>query len=417
MYGYGGDDTYWADSVNDRVYESTNEGTDTVMASLDYTLGDNVENLTLGGAAVRGTGNALANVLRGNAADNRLFGNAGNDVLDGGAGNDLMAGGTGNDTYVVDSAGDTVVENGGEGNDTVQSSVSHTLADNVENLSLTGTGAISGTGNALANVMQGNAADNVLDGGTGNDQLDGGTGADVLRGGADNDVLRDASGGAVMDGGDGADTLVANGVASFIAGGKGDDVIEATGGANVVAHNRGDGQDRLRLSVGATTLSLGGGTSREDLALRQDGSNLVLELGSGESVTLEGWYDASQTRPNSLTLQMIEQAVNSFDPEATDPLPAPSIETFDFAQLAAEFDAARAETPGLDRWSAMHRLLDTHLDSYDGAALGGEMAYAYAMNGNLGLNAAAMQETLRAPGYGQQAQQLAAAPTAPLTLV
>jgi Ca2+-binding RTX toxin-like protein len=418
MYGYGGDDTYWVESGNDRVYESTNEGTDTVIASLDYTLTDNVENLTLAGSAVRGTGNALANILRGNAADNRLFGNAGNDVLDGGAGDDLLTGGTGNDTYVVDSAGDTVVEKAAEGLDTVQSSVTHVLSDNVENLALTGDAAIGGTGNALANVIQGNSADNVLDGGAGNDQLDGGAGFDVMRGGLDNDVLADASGGAVMDGGEGADTLAANGIASFIAGGKGDDVIEATGGASVIAHNRGDGQDTLRLRGGAATLSLGGGTTRDDLALRQDGSNLVLELGSGESVTLEGWYDASQTRPNSLTLQMIEQAVNDFDAAAIDPVPAPSIETFDFAELAAEFDAARAQTPSLDRWTAMHKLLDTRLDSYDGAALGGDMAYAYAMNGNLGLSAASMQETLRAPGYGQQAQQVGtAAPTGPLQLV
>jgi hypothetical protein len=130
----------------------------------------------------------------------------------------------------------------------------------------------------------------------------------------------------------------------------------------------------------------------------------VLELGNGESVTLEGWYDASQTRPNHLTLQMIEQALDSLDLGLVETPPLPSIETFDLAKLAAEFDTARAEEPALDRWTAMHKLLDATLDSLDGAALGGEMAYEYAMKGNLGLNAAAMQETLRAPGYGQQAQ-------------
>ena len=240
------------------------------------------------------------------------------------------------------------------------------------------------------------------------DTLEGGGGHDVLSGGSDNDTLRVSAGAAVLDGGAGADVLSARGAASFMAGGRGDDVIEASGGANVIAVNQGDGKDLLRLRGGDNTLSLGGGISRDDLALHQDGNNLVLDLGNGESVTLEGWYDASQTRSNSLTLQMIEQVVDGFD--AIVPMPAPSIETFDFASLAAEFDSARAADPAIDRWSAMHKLLDTQLGAYDGAALGGDVGYAYAMNGSLGLSAAAMQETLKAPGYGEQVQKLTPAP-------
>ena len=73
-------------------------------------------------------------------------------MLDGGAGADTMSGGAGNDTYVVDDAGDVVTEAAGEGTDTVRARVSYTLGANVENLTLTGTGAINGTGNALDNV-------------------------------------------------------------------------------------------------------------------------------------------------------------------------------------------------------------------------------------------------------------------------
>ena len=87
------------------------EGTDTVQSSLSYTLGADVENLTLTGvASLYGVGNSDGNVLTGNGAANFLVGLAGNDTLDGGAGADGMMGGTGNDMYVVDSAGDFVVE-------------------------------------------------------------------------------------------------------------------------------------------------------------------------------------------------------------------------------------------------------------------------------------------------------------------
>ena len=65
---------------------------------------------------------------------------------------------------MVDSTGDQVTELAGEGTDTVLCSVSYTLGDNVENLTLTGTAAINGTGNAGNNVLIGNAAANTLDG-------------------------------------------------------------------------------------------------------------------------------------------------------------------------------------------------------------------------------------------------------------
>ena len=171
MAGGRGNDTYMVDQIGDVVMENAAEGIDTVVSGIDYTLGANVENLTLIGTGdLHGTGNEL---------DNVIVGNAGNNVLDGGVGVDTLAGGTGDDTYVVDNTGDTVIEAADAGTDTVFASVTYTLSANVENLTLTGSANIDGTGNELANALTGNASANRLDGGTGADVMAGGAGGDI----------------------------------------------------------------------------------------------------------------------------------------------------------------------------------------------------------------------------------------------
>ncbi len=191
LVGGAGNDTYVVDSAGDVVTELAGGGTDLVQSSISWTLGSELENLTLTGtAAINGVGNALANLMTGNGAANRLEGGLGNDTLNGGAGNDTLVGGAGNDTYVVDAAGDVITELAAGGTDLVQSSISWTLGSELENLTLTGTAAINGVGNALANLMTGNGAANRLEGGLGNDTLNGGAGNDTLVGGAGNDVFR-----------------------------------------------------------------------------------------------------------------------------------------------------------------------------------------------------------------------------------
>ena len=91
-----------------------------------------------------------------------------------------MVGGAGNDTYVVDNVGDVVTEAVGQGTDTVQSDVIWTLGANLENLTLTGTAAINGTGNSLNNALRGNSATNQLTGGAGNDTYVVSTGDTIL---------------------------------------------------------------------------------------------------------------------------------------------------------------------------------------------------------------------------------------------
>ncbi|WLI13579.1 calcium-binding protein [Pseudomonas sp. FP603] len=195
--GGAGNDTYLVDNLGDTVIE---RGTslaeiDTVLSSISYTLGSNLENLTLTDTDhLDATGNALGN---------RLIGNSGNNVLDGGTGTDLMSGGSGNDTYIVDNLKDVVTESSTLASeiDTVRSSVSWTLGTNLENLTLTGSNNLNGVGNTLNNVLTGNSGNNLLNGGAGNDLLDGGAGNDLLVGGLGVDTLT---------GGSGADRFVFN---------------------------------------------------------------------------------------------------------------------------------------------------------------------------------------------------------------
>lgn len=121
------------------------------------------------------------NMISGTSQADTLAGSSGNDTLDGGLGADTMTGGNGNDVYVVDNAFDRVVETNTSTSqiDTVQASVSWTLGANLENLVLTGTSNINGTGNERHNFITGNAANNVLNGAAGDDSMSGGDGNDT----------------------------------------------------------------------------------------------------------------------------------------------------------------------------------------------------------------------------------------------
>lgn len=138
----------------DVINESENAGDDLVWSTLqNTTLGANLEKLFLAGAAQSGTGNEL---------DNTIVGNSQNNTINGGAGDDYMQGRSGNDTYYVDSEGDVVFEAANDGVDTVNSSISYTLTDNVERLTLIQNPFASFTGSIATTTLTVSAATGVL---------------------------------------------------------------------------------------------------------------------------------------------------------------------------------------------------------------------------------------------------------------
>lgn len=319
LLGGAGNDVYTVDSSADVIVEMLTEGTDTVNASTTFTLSDNVENLTLtGSSAINATGNTLANVLTGNSAANTLTGGGGNDSLSGGAGADTMIGGLGDDVYTVDATGDVITELVSEGTDLVNSSVTLTLSANVENLTLTGTTAINGTGNTLNNVLTGNSAANSLTGGLGNDTLNGGVGADSMIGGAgdDNysverttDVITELAGegtdsvsssvtytlgnnvenltltgSSAINGTGNAlnNTLVGNSVANSLAGAAGNDTLDGGAGVDTLAGGLGDDIYHVDNASDVVTENASEGTDTIN-------SSVALTLGNNvENLTLKG---------------------------------------------------------------------------------------------------------------------------------
>lgn len=276
MVGGAGNDQYDVDDAGDVVVELANGGTDDVTTTVSWTLSANVEIGRLGeGASLNLTGNATANTLHGNASDN---------TLDGGLGSDTLYGYEGNDTYYVDVEADRVLENQGEGVDTIVRSFGSqfVLANNVENLRLTGS-ATQGNGNALDNVIEGNASANTLMGLDGNDELRGMAGNDTLWGGNGNDVLK---------------------------GGEGDDLyaVDATTGSDVI-DNTGGGTDTLYAN-GIAISRLSFARDGNDLLVRIDGATTPAARVTGHFLGGDATLDYVQASDNRYSAAQIAAIIN-----------------------------------------------------------------------------------------------------------
>ncbi len=299
LSGGAGNDTYVVSNVGDVIVEAAGGGTDTVRTALaSYTLGANLENLTYTGVGnFAGTGNSVANTVTGGAGADTLNGGAN------GTGVDTLVGLAGDDTYIVNNAGDVVTEAANAGTDTVLTALaSLTLAANVENLTYTGAGSFSGTGNNRTNVITGGAGNDTIASGAANaaglagDTLIGGAGDDTYVVTNAGDVVTEAAGGGidtvrtglatytlaanvenltytgaaaftgignnvanVIIGGAGADNLtdgtnIAGAGVDTMIGGAGNDIYNVANIGDVITEAAGGGTDTIRTSLGSYTL-------------------------------------------------------------------------------------------------------------------------------------------------------------------
>ena len=190
LHGDGGDDVLKGAGGTDRLIGGSGVDTATYLGSTAVAV--NLTTGTASGGWAQGdtltdienvVGSSSGDILVGDTQANSLFGEGGNDLLWGGAGADTLDGGGDDDVYLVDNAGDTIIENGGEGTDTVLANGSYVLAGgaDIELLAAAnpnGTAAIDLTGSTAGNVVRGNAGNNVINGGGGRDTLTGLGGAD-----------------------------------------------------------------------------------------------------------------------------------------------------------------------------------------------------------------------------------------------
>jgi Ca2+-binding RTX toxin-like protein len=295
MWGELGDDVYVVDAAGDSVNEAASEGTDTVQSGITYTLGSNVENLTLTGTAANGTGNGLDNVIVGNGANNQLSGGSGNDTLDGGFGNDQLTGGQGNDAFYVDSTSDTALESSNQGTDTVYSSVNWTLTTNFEHLTLIGNGNVSGTGNGSANTITGNSGNNAIDGLGGNDTMIGGAGNDTYTVDSTSDVVTELANGG---------TDLVNSSATFTLG---NDVENLTLTLSGTVNGTGNGLDNVLTgnSANNTLTGLGGNDTIDGMG----GNDTMIGGAGNDTYTVAQTLDAITELANEGT-DLVNSSIN-----------------------------------------------------------------------------------------------------------
>ncbi|MDF0585064.1 calcium-binding protein, partial [Bradyrhizobium yuanmingense] len=312
------------------------DATDTPDSGIEYIRfanGDQWGRSTIYGIATSNSpflvGTNGNDVLIGSSANQNLYGEAGDDRIDGQGGNDLLYGGLGNDTLVlsVSAPGDIATVNGGAGTDTLDlsgfgSAVWVDLVTNGAEVRTTDQSDLaSGTwrdmaqveqvenliGTAFSDQIAGDAGNNLIVGGAGNDLIDARSGDDVVSGGSGDDALTGGMGKDKLDGGIGADILNGGLDNDILIGGAGNDVATGGTGADIFVVGVGDGSDTV------TDFIAGSGADHDMVrfdrtmfadfasviaAASQVGSDVVISLGNGDSLTLQNVDLAALTADN-----------------------------------------------------------------------------------------------------------------------
>jgi len=368
----------------------------------------------------------LASGLAGN---DQMYTYAGNDTLSGGPGNDHLEGGSGDDVYLFERGDGADYVYDWAGDDTIR------LGDGItpDDVSVTGDpyGALyivvqnsddrialgywddplsrvehiefaDGTGWGSADlesrimepaatesgdVLNGTDGDDLIDGAGGNDLIFGLEGNDILIGGPGDDSIEEGGLGAnLIDAGAGDDYVYEEG-RTLVIGGMGNDDVDNYGDGAVIAFNAGDGHDTI-YAANAFTLSLGAGISSADLTLSQEGDDLILAVGTGDTIRLTRQYEDDARAWPQIILQQIERG---------------GVTTYDFNAVIEDYYAQRLDD-GAE--FSLEGVLQAHMvDTSAEQAIGGELAYQYARRGQVSaLPAADIADVLNDPGFGTATQ-------------
>ncbi len=353
IYETGGSNIIDTGSGNDGSMNVGGTGWDIVMGGSgnDSIIGPSNGFLNARGGSGRDIiiGGNNTDYIFGDEGDDSLIGGGGDDYIVGGEGDDWIVGGTGNDTFVYGKGdGDDIIIDFGVGNDVlnltklggtitfeeIQAVTTVDAYGNAEiDLSQWGGGTITlfqvdpstltaemfslPTGEAagdsdgvfqdpdVSSVHLGTSGDDVIDlsasatavyvtGGEGNDTITTGAGSDTLIGGEGQDTLIGNAGDDLLMGGEGNDNLDGGEGDDWLIGGEGDDTLTGGAGSDTFVFSPGQGNDTITdFTVDEDEINLmiyTDITSFDDLTLKQDGLNAVIDLTSqgGGKIVLEG---------------------------------------------------------------------------------------------------------------------------------
>ena len=262
---------------------------DTVMSSVGYTLSTGVTALVLTGSAdLIGTAVSGNNSIVGNAGNDVLQAGTGADTLIAGSGADTLIGGTGPDTFVINSAADVIESISGSSGNQIVAAINYTLPSSVDILTLTGTAALLGVGNAAADSITANIGSDTLVAGSGADTLVAGRGADLFIVNSTADVI------SVPFGSIGPDTIQSSVSFSLPTAVT---VLQLTGTADLIGTGSQSlseivgnaGNDTLQAGIGNSTLVAGTGlatligSSGTDVFIIDNTADVVEETTNGRT--------------------------------------------------------------------------------------------------------------------------------------